>query len=342
MTRIKSYIHNKLLVADLRLGDEIKKRGWRKTFNLVKKGLVSRYITGLPHTIMIEPTWLCNLSCTMCFQENIDFGRKTHFLDLEAYKKTIDDIKDFCHTVRLFFTGEPMLHKDIDKMIRYAVDNNIYTVMFTNGTKLDEENREKLLNSRLDKLVVSFDGATKATFEKIRVGADFAEVKDGIQELARNKKKKGLLTPYIEMSLVGMAENWHEIDDFRKLAYSLGVDKVSVRSLNFWSQVEDPSFKERVRKFFIKESNSRYERSSSGELFPRQRYSICPHYQRSVITSDGSVTICCNDLMAKYKFGNALTENFKDIWRRREFSSFRKRLAKHRKLDICKNCGVVG
>ena len=92
----------------------------------------------LPVKLWIETTSRCNLSCTLCPNKDLD-GEQKGDMDLDLYKKIIDEAKDFVYEVNLFHRGEPLLHPDIIDMIEYAKKSGLKTRIHTNGVLLNEE-----------------------------------------------------------------------------------------------------------------------------------------------------------------------------------------------------------
>ena len=66
--------------------------------------------------------------------------------------------------VVLHGVGEPMLVKDLPRMIRYLKDRGIYVLFNTNGTLLAPKKRRELIDTGLDELRVSLDAAERETF----------------------------------------------------------------------------------------------------------------------------------------------------------------------------------
>ena len=63
-------------------------------------------------------------------------------------------------------------------MIRITREAGIRTGMSTNATLLDDKRADMLFDSGLDYLILAFDGATKETYQKYRVGAEFERTRD--------------------------------------------------------------------------------------------------------------------------------------------------------------------
>ena len=68
--------------------------------------------------------------------------------------------------------GEPMLVKNLPKMVRYLKDRGTYVLFNTNGTVLNEKNGRALIEAGLDELRVSLDAANAKSFRAIR-GKDY-------------------------------------------------------------------------------------------------------------------------------------------------------------------------
>ena len=122
---------------------------------------------GFPPVVMIEPTNICNLKCPLCPSGNGTLKRARGYMDLETFKKIIDEIKDKSFMVVLWNQGESFLNKDFLEMIRYASQNKLFTLVSTNAN-IDFD-AEQIVKTGLDSMIVSLDGATQETYNKYRV-----------------------------------------------------------------------------------------------------------------------------------------------------------------------------
>ena len=125
--------------------------------------------------------------------------------------------------------GEPFMDRKIFDRIEYCERHGISTLLSTNGTFLDEKAAAKLLDSPLAHITLSFDGASKETFEHYRKGARFEKVRDNFVRFARMKHaRKSKMQMVVQM--VRMPENAHEVDEFRRFWSAVaGVDQVRVK-----------------------------------------------------------------------------------------------------------------
>ena len=132
----------------------------RKFINKIKiiySAKAKRIRGGLPPAeIWIEPTNFCNLRCKMCPQSG-GLTREKGFMNLELYKKIIDEVGKWKPIIKLFNLGEPLLHPEIVNMIKYAKKKGCYVMINTNATLLNEKKSIDIINSGLDEISPSVD-----------------------------------------------------------------------------------------------------------------------------------------------------------------------------------------
>lgn len=184
-----------------------------------------------PKKLYVEPTMKCNLNCKMCVRNVL--SEKIGNMSLETYKRLLDVFSDLS-LLNLSGYGEPLLNKDIFTMIKLAKANlseDATVACNTNATQISEKVAEKLVQSGIDKIVVSMDGAHPETFEKIRVGANFYQVLKSVERLNRAKVQFRSETPQLGFEFVVMKCNVSELPQFMELADSYGASFVVVSNL---------------------------------------------------------------------------------------------------------------
>lgn len=139
-------------------------------------------MSNFPIVVAIEPTSLCNLRCTMCFQaDETYFNRSNHemgFMDMGLYKNIIDEMAENQPCSLVFASrGEPLLHPKFTEMVAYASAKGIIDIKInTNATALTEKKSRELLQAEPTTVVFSVDAGNKKEFEAIRIGANFDRV----------------------------------------------------------------------------------------------------------------------------------------------------------------------
>jgi radical SAM protein with 4Fe4S-binding SPASM domain len=184
-------------------------------------------VDALPVEYIVETTAKCNLYCPMC-------PRETHKQPKEDMNDAVFEklVQGAAHTgehMMLIGLGEPFMDRKIFDRIEYCERHDVATLLSTNGTFLDEKNAARLLDSRLQHITLSFDGASKETFEHYRKGARFEKVRDNFVRFARMKHERRAKIQIV-VQMVRMPGNAHEVDDFRKFWSAIpGVDQVRVK-----------------------------------------------------------------------------------------------------------------
>ena len=114
-----------------------------------------------------------------------------------------------------FSGGEPMLHPHFFEMVEYVCSRGGQLKIETNGHFLTPANCERLQRLGVKAVQVSFDGASRETFNRMRVRGEFDTALDGI----RNLRAAGVP---IEINYSPTRFNIHEIGAAVDLAYELG------------------------------------------------------------------------------------------------------------------------
>jgi len=144
-------------------------------------------VWGFPYFISIEPSSICNLKCPQCPVGEGEINRENEFLKDEFYRGIIDRMARSAITVNLNFQGEPLMRSNLHDWVQYAEDRGLYTVTSTNGLYLTGEIPMRLVQSGLDRIIVSVDGTDQETYSKYRKGGKLDMVIRGIRALSDAK-----------------------------------------------------------------------------------------------------------------------------------------------------------
>jgi len=255
-------------------------------------------------SLIIEPTNTCNLRCTFCFVTE-GMTREGGFMDFDLFKKIIDDSPDLEHLC-MHNWGEPLLHKDIFKMIEYAKNKGVnYVVMNTNGTLLTDKMIDKVVNSKLDIIRFSIDGSAE-TFMRVR-GVELKKIEQNINKL---KNVKEIRRSALKMGVVFTIEEDTEGD--------------AEDYITHWKKIVD-----HVR--------------LQPKLIPSPRTEICPEpfgkdYGKLVVLWDGRVIPCCVDYNANLTIGSVQNETIQNLWKNEKMDFLRKQHLEGKFPDTCANC----
>jgi MoaA/NifB/PqqE/SkfB family radical SAM enzyme len=119
----------------------------------IGKALVS---TRHPFLVHIIPMRRCNLDCGYC-NEYDDVSKP---VPLEEMKRRLDLLADMGTSMITISGGEPLMHPELEEVIRHMRKRGMYTGMITNGFLLSKERINKLNDAGLEYLQISIDNVT--------------------------------------------------------------------------------------------------------------------------------------------------------------------------------------
>lgn len=186
-----------------------------------------------PRFVQMEPVGQCNLRCEMCpirFRRDGPPWGPPALMDFGVFARLLDQFPGL-EELHLQGLGEPMLHPRFFDMVARAAARGVKVSANSNCTLLGGRRAERLVDSGLDALHVSIDGATRATYEGIRAGARFWRVLRGVRRVVRARARRGSATPRLRVVTVAMSRNLEELEGVVRLAARLGVPSVFVQHL---------------------------------------------------------------------------------------------------------------
>jgi len=290
---------------------------------------------GMPISLSIEPTTACNLGCPECPSGLKQFSRDTGNLKSENFNRWLDQLSPTLSYLNFYFQGEPFIHNDILQFISKASQAGIYTSTSTNAHFITEKRATEIVQSGLDRILISIDGTTQEVYEQYRVHGSLQKVLDGTKHLVEARKNLNSKTPHIIFQFLVVRPNEHQIEEAKQLANEYKVDEIRFKTAQVYDYENGNPLIPTIEKY------SRYKRLSNGKFIVKS--SLDNHCWRmwsgAVVTWDGKVVPCCFDKDATHEMGNLSKEDFKSIWKGKAYAMFRKQLLKGRKeIDICKNC----
>ncbi|MEW5761021.1 MAG: radical SAM protein [Candidatus Thermoplasmatota archaeon] len=306
-----------------------------------------------PFKIEVEHTTVCDKKCIIC--EHTYWDEKSETITIEQFKKIIDQFPGL-KWMNITGEGSGFLNKDFLKMIEYARAKKISVNFVDEFDFIDEGKTKKLIELGVNCIWCSMDGATKETYEKIKVGCNFDRVLENIKTLIRLKKEIGTPFPVICFRFVVNKLNFHEMPKMVELVHSLGdlgegstLDFVGLLSFKEIEHLYMPEIPKDIFATTIKKAKEFGMKVafSHGEESKLPPVEFCGAWHEPYIMIGGYVLPCCAVLMSnkreflrKYAFGNLLEKPFKEIWYSERYRKFRKMVVKkNEKIPIlCAGC----
>ena len=330
----------------------LSKYGFRRFSNYILNDLEIFFekpkLKSYPRFIDLALTDNCNLKCIMCVRTT-DKTIELNELNFEQVKNIIDKVSEYATTIQLAGgLGEPLLYRHIFDAIEYSKEKGLEVLLTSNGTLLNTKNIDRLINSGLDYLSLSIDGATKETFETIRAGANFDRTITGIRNLCRirDKKKANLKIEFVPVIMIG--KNLHEVSALVRLAKEVGVDGIAFSDVSYWVEgesadnyaVRTAEDKKEIKDIF-KEAEGLGKGLNIDVRLPPMELStdkiVCyqPWYMLP-ITTKGDVRPCCG--VHNIFMGNILEQSLDEIWNGKKFVEWRRRMNSKNPPEACIKC----
>src|SRR6202050_4328065 len=185
-----------------------------------------------PVCLYLETTNRCNLLCTTCPRTYEELEPPAD-MSWALFTSIVDQIPNLSRAV-LHGVGEPMLVKNLPRMVRYLKDRGTYVLFNTNGTVLNERNGRALIEADLDELRVSFDAAPPESYRAIRGKNYFNRILKNVRAFRELQEREGHTKPRVSAWLAGLRETIEELPDFMRVAAETGVKEVHLQRLVFF------------------------------------------------------------------------------------------------------------
>jgi radical SAM protein with 4Fe4S-binding SPASM domain len=301
---------------------------------LISRAVHRPFVGGRPTVVMIEPISHCNLRCPLCLTGERKLTRPMGRMTCAEFVRILDNIGPQVRVCAFWNQGEPTLNADLPEMVRSAARRGICTIVSTNGNLLLHHNMaERLVDAGLSELIVSVEGLDQDSYATYRVGGDLDCVIRGIRRVRDGRDAGGMTRPRIVLQWLPMRHNLHQSAQLREAARQWGADVVRVKSTHVFTP-------EQGLRFLPSISGLRRYHDDAAELRPRQRNRLCRQiWFQTTVNWNGTVVPCCFDRDEALPMGNALIEDFGDIWRGERYTRLRTTLMQDGRVpDICRNC----
>lgn len=296
-----------------------------------------------PCKLVIDPCNYCVLKCPLCPTGRGDEGRKKAMMGFRDCSRIIDETKDYLYEIDFYNWGEPLMNKDVFKMIRYAHDKGIMTRVSSNLNYFMEGFEKKLVGSGLDILVVSLDGTDKEAYSKYRRGGDFDKVLRNVKRIADEKRRQGSRTPRILWQFLIMKQNEGQLPKAKRMYKDYGFDGMKIEAVRTDISKEIfQSDEEKIKnsKEWLPENEklSRFDYKKKEKKIKKKSCMFL--WSMPVVNPDGSVSPCCAVYPERHDFGNAFKEGLMNIWNNERYVASRKIVSRKKSCinTVCSNC----
>jgi MoaA/NifB/PqqE/SkfB family radical SAM enzyme len=319
-----------------------------------------------PVCLYLETTNRCNLLCSTCPRTHEELEPPAD-MSWDLFTRIVDQYPEVSRVV-LHGVGEPMMVKDLPRMVRYLKDRGTYVLFNTNGTLLRPKKGRELIDAGLDELRVSLDAAEASAFKLVRGRDWFDRIVRNVRDFVELKNKMHAVNPRLSLWLTGLRETLEQLPDFIRLAAHIGVPEVHLQRLVHFPEGQglarpQSSLFERLEQedgVFLKEAQRvavelGVSFDASGAVEPEtslkrsagtQPWSICRRpWTLMYFTAHGRAIPCCIAPFSmrgyeSFTLGNAARESLGEIWNGPRYQTFRASLLSDSPPPACAGCGL--
>lgn len=170
----------------------------------------------------VEVAGLCNLKCSSCPRSDETMMETGKYMSADDYKLVIEKmVKEipFLYLVDLYIFGEPLLNKDLPKIIKINNELGLASGLSTNLNNI--RNLDAVLEEFPAQLRVSLSGASKETYEVTHTGGRWDRVQKNLEKLGELHKKYNYRT-IIEVYFHIYKHNLKEIGEIKNICDKYG------------------------------------------------------------------------------------------------------------------------
>ena len=319
-----------------------------------------------PVCLYLETTNRCNLLCETC-PRTFEELEPPADMSWELFTKIVDQIPNIARVV-LHGVGEPMLVRDLPRMVAYLKARGAHVLFNTNGTLLNPKNGRALAEAGLDELRVSLDAADAKSFLAVRGKDYFNRIVRNVRAFTADQKAGGWDKPRVSLWLTGMRETIDQLPAFIALAHDIGVSEVHLQRLVFMpegrglARQEQALFESVAGDEAARLQEATALAASLGMMFDasgatepgtslkRQAddkpWALCRRpWSLMYFTAHGRAIPCCiapfsMDGYDEFTLGDASQETLREIWNGPRYQDFRAALLSDAPPKACGNCGL--
>lgn len=256
------------------------------------------------------------MKCKMCTRNYFAYNEKID-ISMELVERIANQCREYeIPSVFIGAEAECLLNPNIKEILtKMKSSNAMDCFVITNAYCLTEELADYLIDIQYERVYVSLDAATSATYKKIR-GCNLEHVEKNLNYLLKQREIRKSVLPLVRVSFVIQEENKKEIQEFYE-KWKDRVDIIDYQNLIDYSDMEN-----------LKEI----------EEFPPTEFRCVYPFRVLYIDCKGDIYPCCN-LYCKYlKIGNIREMTIEEAWNSEMMTLLRKQILSRQYNKVCRNC----
>jgi hypothetical protein len=245
--------------------------------------------------------------------------RKKGMMSLDTFRKVIDQCaENGVAEVALQFYGEPLLHASFTSFLKIAKQAGLKVMFDTNGFLLSSELAQKILETNIDNVTVSFHGLNRETYMCLHGYDGFNRVEKNVSGLIDLRDKLGSETEITVQTMMSDVTGLVTPNEIRGI-FGSSVSYSIINCLYSGSSKED----HRIVKADFKRS--------------KPCSALLNHL---AVLWNGDITVCCADFNGALVLGNLEGMTLMEAWHSRKHRAYQMAhlLGKYDRMPLCLRC----
>ncbi len=297
---------------------------------------------------------ICNIKCPFCPRQTFGDEVVSGLMGREHFEPIVPHLEASQRT-GLYGLGEPFLNKRFFEFLAAAKEQGTYCMTSSHGMSLTDAMIERVIESGLDELCVSMDGATPRTFNFLRSGADFHTVVANVTKLLRRRDAEGRQTPRVHIACAVSKYNVWQMKAMVRLTHAMGADRLAFSNLvlDHKEHAHASVAGSRIFRFNLQRAMKEAERLGLDCVYFYQkpfpwkkdpapppeegvRYGCPSAWRQLIVERDGNLKPCC---YLDTSLGNSAERPMEEQFNSGAALALRRSFTEGRYLETCKGCG---
>ena len=292
-----------------------------------------------PGALLIDITNRCNAKCVWCPNPDLT---NVGAMDMDVYRKIIDDYGSRGGVITFGTFGEPLMDKHMKERIEYIKSYpKIHKIeILTNGFFLNENIVPTIIENGVG-VDISLDELDKKTFEDVKK-MNFDVVRDNIVDFLETNSKATKPVPVnIRIKTMKTVEETLEQELFKIInSYDCSVvlNSIDDNIISNWAGKLD-------KESFIKEHKitTNNKTQFTHKRFNQTNVAPCTQlWKWMVVYWDASVVLCCADMFSQAIVGDLKLNSITEVWNGSQMKSHRDQMVSRNRFEvpICQDCDI--
>ena len=292
-----------------------------------------------PGAILIDTTNRCNAKCVWCPNPDLT---NVGSMDMDVYRKIIDDYGPRGGVLTFGTFGEPLMDKHIKERIEYLHRYpEIHKIeVLTNGFFLNDNVIPVILDNGVG-VDISLDELDKKTFEDVKKMSFDVVSKNIVSFLELNSQAAHPVPVNIRIKTMKTVEETMRQELFKIITShdcSVVLNSIDDNIISNWAgKLDKESFLQEYEIPKTSKTQFTHKRFNQTNIAPCTQL-----WKWMVVYWDGSVVLCCADMFSQTIVGDLKSDSISEIWNGSKMKNFRNQMVGRKRFEVplCQDCDI--